>query len=852
VRPALVSVLVIAIGAATAIAPARAWAQPGGFGGSTEPRAQLRLEDRDAYAGVPFVLSLAAEGFDEDPPPQQPALAIPGVRVSALGGTPSLMQLNINGQRMDRVTWVYRWRLEAEQPGDYTVPALTLTQGAKKATTRSAKLAVGELPTTADMKLEVGLPDRPVWVGETITVPIRWLLHANPQNQEFSVPLLGMDDVLLIAAPPVKDPRQALAFTAGSRDLQLPYTRDDVTVDGTRYARFSFEVMVTPTRPGTIEIPAASVAAHLEVGGRRDFFGNAPTRLFRVADAKRTLEVKPLPQVGRPAGFAGAVGTSFSIAVRASRSVVSLGEPVDLEITVRSDQRLDALALGPLAAAGLPADRFAAPDQPPPGELADDARTKTFTVPVQVTGPATEIPAIALAYFDPVKAAYQTVHSEPIALSVKGGSVVGAGDVVAIRKDPAGTAGTAAAGELSLVGADLALSAPDAALRSPLGGTWLWILVGLLYAVPLGLYAYKVQRVRGAARREEASEVTAARRAFEYELAKAAAAPARDSVGPLTATVRALARALGRDAGDDGLLARLETEAFAPDAATQPLSAAQRDAVLAIVRAMLAAEGSRRRSGARGAAVVVAIAGALAPGAADADAVSEGRGAYADAMAATDPELRRASFREAAERFAQAAAASPDRPELLADLGNAALGAGDLATATLAFRRALALDGSNARARQNLGWLRSKQSPALRAASDGATDALFFFHAWPRGTRGLVGGIAFAIAVLLVVPWGGRSRRGLRALATAPLVVWLAMVVSLVVEDRRGDDAVVMESTVIRAADSAGAPAALATPLPPGAEVEIVERRDAWLRVQLGGGATGWVPAGTVERVARN
>jgi hypothetical protein len=842
--------LVVAIVAAATSAAA----QPGILGGSNEPRAQLRLEDRDAYAGVPFVLSLVAEGFDEDPPPPQPALAIPGVRVSALGGVPSLMQININGQRMDRVTWVFRWRLDATQPGDFTVPALTLTQGAKKATTRTARLTVGELPTTDDMKLQIELPDRPVWVGETITVPIRWLLHASPQDQEFSVPLLGMDDAFLISAPPAKDPRQALAFTAGSRDLQLPYTRDEVTIAGARFARFTFEVMVTPTRPGTIEIPPGSVAAHLEIGGRRDFFGNAPTRLFRVADAPRTLEVRPLPQVGRPAGFAGAVGTSFSIGVRASRSVVQLGEPVDLEITVRSDQRLDALALGPLAAAGLSADRFAAPDQPPPGELSDDARTKTFTVPVQVIGPATEIPAIAFAYFDPVKAEYQTIHSEPIALSVKGGSVVGAGDVVAITKDRSGTPGTPGApGELSLVGADLALSAPDAALRGPLGGTWLWIVIGLFYAVPLAVLGYRLQRVRGAARREEASEVSAARRAFEYELSRAAAAPARDSIGPLSSTVRAIARALGVEVPDDGLLARLETEAFAPEAASAPLSAAQRDAVLAVVNRMVrAARAAARKGKGRDVAAVLAVVFALGAARADADPLAEGRGAYQDAMAATDPEVRRARFREAAERFAQAAAAHPGRPELLADWGNAALGAGDVATATLAFRRALALDGSNARARRNLAWLRGKQPDAMRAAGAGATDALFFFHAWPRGRRGLVGGAAFAVAVLLFVPWRGRRRRAATALAIAPLAVWLAMVISLVVEDRRTADAVVMEGTPLRAADSAGAPAALATPVPPGAEVTIVERRDAWLRVRLGGGTTGWVPAGTVQSIAGN
>ena len=49
--------------------------------------------------------------------------------------------------------------------------------------------------------------------------------------------------------------------------------------------------------------------------GRADFFGNSPTRLFRAVDVPHTLEVKPLPETDRPAGFAGAVGSQFSMAV---------------------------------------------------------------------------------------------------------------------------------------------------------------------------------------------------------------------------------------------------------------------------------------------------------------------------------------------------------------------------------------------------------------------------------------------------------------------------------------------------------------------------------------------------------
>jgi hypothetical protein len=219
-------------------------------------------------------------------------------------------------------------------------------------------------------------------------------------------------------------------------------------------------------------------------------------------------------------------------------------------------------------------------------------------------------------------------------------------------------------------------------------------------------------------------------------------------------------------------------------------------------------------------------------------------------MTLTDASARKAEFTRAETMLGRIAADAPDRAELLADWGNAALGAGDVATATLAYRRALAVDGGNVRARRNLAWLRGKQSDGLRPSSGGAADALLFFHQWPRTRRLLVGAGAFALAILLVVPWSSRRRRGISALALAPAAVWLAMVVSLMLEDRHTDDAVVMDAVVLRAADSAGAPATLTQPLPRGSEVTVVERRDAWTKIRIASGTAGWVPTGAVERVS--
>src|SRR5262249_36051530 len=94
-----------------------------------------------------------------------------------------------------------------------------------------------------------------------------------------------------------------------------------------------------------------------------------------------------------------------------------------------------------------------------------------------------------------------------------------------------------------------------------------------------------------------------------------------------------------------------------------------------------------------------------------------------------------------------------------------------------------------------------------------------------------------------------RRRRLYRGLAIAPAAIWLAMTVSVLFERGHGADAVVVESSVLRAADSANAPAAMSAPVPAGVEVTVVERRGGWTDVALASGATGWLPDGAVTLV---
>jgi hypothetical protein len=806
---------------------------------------------------MPFTLQLIVEGFDDSPPPETPALSIPNAQITPLGAAQPNVSRSIqivNGHRTDSttVTWALQWRVQIDKAGKVRVPQTTVTQGSKKVTAAPGEVDVVEVPATDDMKLTLDLPNRPVFVGETVPVTMTWLFRTEPQDYTFSIPIIASDSFTVSVPAPTNQgggrPR-VIPVSAGNKDLQLGYALDQTTVNGVQYNRLVATFFAAPKKVGKVDVPAASVVAALPVG-RPDFFGSAPTRLFRASDVARTFEVKPLPETDRPATFAGAVGDQFSIGVHTSRSVVSLGEPMELDVTIKANQPLDNLALGRMDGDGrLPKDKFTVPPDAATGELSDEGKTKTFKVTAQVVGPATEIPALAFSYFDPTKSAYETIHSEPIAIQMKGGTVVGANDVVAMMqpKKPTGTGPQAAPDMTNTVGADLALSSIDAATSRPLGGTFLWVLVGLLYIIPLAMFAARTYQLRTADSREEAGEVKAARKKVEVLLDSAGTKSARDVAGPLAAALRDLAKTVGRSVDDGGLLAKLETEAFSPAAREVPLSADLRSDAAGLLRRLSSAP----RPAGRAASVAAFILASLFASHAHAASIDDGRSAYQQAMQVTgDASARKAAFARAATSLAAAVHEMPDRPELLTDWGTASLAAGDVATATLAYRRALLLDRSNARAHHNLEWLRSRQGDTFRSTASTASDTLFFFHQWSTPRKLIIAAIAFAITVLWLVPWSVGFRRW-RGLAVIPALVWLALTISVFLEDKHANDAVVMDDVVLRAADNTGAPAALTAPLPRGVEVVIKEQRDAWTRIELASGTIGWVPAGAVERVVR-
>lgn len=809
---------------------------------------------------MPFTLTLTAEGFEEEPVPPAPSLAIDNCEVTFLGVSPSVsshIQI-VNGRRTEwrEVTFNYRWRVVAPAAGSYLVPPLRLEQDDIVAETPAASIDVAEVPETADMIVRLRLPERPVWVGETFDVTLEWLLTRDVESNEIAVPLFNVDGAHV--ASPAAVGQQSIRFAVGAGEVALPLERSEVQEAGRRYTRFAFPARVTLNRAGTVDLPPVRVVARLQSGTTRDRFGfrRARYELFRAEGQRRRLTVRPLPLVGRPDTFVNAIGSGFAIDVQASRTVVAVGDPIELTVRLRGDGPLTGLSLPPLRGPeALPAAHFSVPEGSVVGEVDEQAKAKTFAVTVRVkSAEVHEIPPIAFAYFDPLAGEYRTVASQPIAVSVGAAELVGAADVVAakpaasVAQDVGGLPATT--GSLAtLLGADMSLSAPAYTLARPWGSELPTPLVTALYAVPSLVFAAALWRRRTDGRRSRARRL---RQSFrEVEAALGSGRPARESAPLIVAAMRRLAQVTGVDAGATAaILERLETSAYDPATARQAVS----DEDLAELRQ--AARHWRKAGTARPATAIAVVATAVFAAGwvcpVQAEAIDDARALYQSALDETDRLRRVRLFAAAEQALRPLALANPRAAELQVDWGNAALGAQDAGHAVLAYRRALQYDPNNTRARANLAWLRDLMPVWLpRPAASGALDSLLFWRS--RTTPAqlyLVGALAFAGGALLLAPWSRRRPRMLRAAAVPAMAVWVAATGSAVLADDQANAAVVVtDGATLRSADSPGASPAFANPLPAGTELTILETRDAWLRVTLADGTRGWLVASATSPV---
>lgn len=182
------------------------------------------------------------------------------------------------------------------------------------------------------------------------------------------------------------------------RELPTQKSRKDGIVEETRRFRCDVDVLAT----GTLEV---APVLHYEIKKQERFLlGNAWVSSSRRSSVMPlTLELLPVPTVGRPTDYSGAVGR-FSFDVKVNPGEVTVGELVTVSMRIKGQGRLDTIA--------SPALEGHANLKTYPPKVISSARgvmtIEQTVIPQSTNLPA--IPAINFSYFDPLAGQYKSIR----------------------------------------------------------------------------------------------------------------------------------------------------------------------------------------------------------------------------------------------------------------------------------------------------------------------------------------------------------------------------------------------------------------------------------------------------------
>jgi len=523
----ILALLVAALSTLVVATPARAQ--------DARPRITAQVSDREVYAGQPFQLHVIIENAQDPPAPDLGSLERRfDVRRLGRSDVSSHQTTIINGRRRDETQhrFIHRYQLTATSAGTTRIPALVVTIDGRRYTTTPIGIRVLEPQETDDVKLRIAVEDDSPFVGEPVEVTFTWLIARNVSS-DFSFTLSRPDGAFELYDAPRPDITQrdlnsARFMRIEALGAETMAEQGQAQVDGRTFTTLAFKKLLVPRRSGARTLGPALVNCEIEIGRRRrGIFGDEPVYDTVVAPSNEVaLNVRPLPEEGRPSGFNGVVGP-ITLRTEAAPTQVNVGDPIELMVRIQAPPPIERIDPPDLAAIDAFTENFRLSDDVP--EIDRDAGSMTLTTVVRAADDDVErLPSIEIPYFDPNRKRYEIARSAPISLEVRPTQVVTLGDAV-------GDVGPAAGAEIEEQRGGLAANFTtdealvnqavdwDETIRSP-------VTIGLAAGPPA---VYLAAAAVGALRRRAAER-----------------APLKRSRGALGDAVRTL-RTVGRDGGPE-------------------------------------------------------------------------------------------------------------------------------------------------------------------------------------------------------------------------------------------------------------------------------------------------------------
>ncbi len=184
------------------------------------------------------------------------------------------------------------------------------------------------------------------------------------------------------------------------------------------------KVVLYPQKTGKLKLEPYVINLNIDVPtSRYDIFGNRIVRKVQqsITSSTRIVNVKPLPEEGKPADFKGAVG-DFNFSVTASKSSLDAGESLQTKVRVSGKGNLKLFELPKIT---VPSSlEVYEPEHKEnvrtnlagmQGEILD-----VYTIVPQYKGKY-PLPEVSFSYFDPKAKTYKRLTSEQLVIDVVNG-----------------------------------------------------------------------------------------------------------------------------------------------------------------------------------------------------------------------------------------------------------------------------------------------------------------------------------------------------------------------------------------------------------------------------------------------
>ena len=354
----------------------------------------------------------------------------------------------VNGSMSRTVNNTYSYVLRAEKEGDFTIGSASIvvngntiksepyqisvvkdassasvaSQGGSQASSQSQQGTTDPKVSGQDLFLKVFPSKKSAYIGEPVVLTYK--LYTRVPVSQLSVS---------------KMPSYGGFWMKEASDNNGNLRQSSEVVNGVEYTTAEVKkVVLIPQKSGKLSVEPMGIECIAQIVTQRsnqqsndpfDIFFNDPffSRNYtnvqkNIETATITLDVKSLPEDGKPAGFTGAVG-NYNFSASIDRTEAATNEALNMTLTVSGSGNIELL--------NLPVPVF-----PPDFEVYDPKITSSVDVNSQGTNGTKKaeyliiprragdfnIPAVTFSYFNPSKNQYVTLASPEMDIKIHKGS----------------------------------------------------------------------------------------------------------------------------------------------------------------------------------------------------------------------------------------------------------------------------------------------------------------------------------------------------------------------------------------------------------------------------------------------